>query len=99
MSLLAYLVIRYDCWFSVVCLLFFRDPFARVIPLAVTGCMSALLHVPERVHTLRGQTTDKQQRTNNHIVLPSRQVSSLISNDVFNINASANGDIRLNSRY
>ena len=47
-------------------------------------------------HMERGQTTDKQQRTTNHIALPSRQVSSLISNDVFNINAPANGAIRLN---
>ena len=46
--------------------------------------------------TERGKTTDKQQRTTNHIALPSRQVSSLISNDVFNINAPANGAIRLN---
>ena len=33
-------------------------------------------------HTERGQITDKQQRTTNHIALPSRQVSSLISNGV-----------------
>ena len=42
---------------------------------------------------------DKEQRNANHIALPSRQVSSLISNDVFNINATAYGAIRLNSRY
>ena len=69
--------------------------------------MCAQMHVGERTHnplqpmesharTERGQTTDKQQRTTNHIALPSRQVSSLISNDVFNINAPANGAIRLN---
>ena len=46
--------------------------------------------------TKRGQTTDRQQSTTNHIALPSRQVSSLISNDVCNIDAPANGAIRLN---
>ena len=45
--------------------------------------------------TERGQ----QPETTNHIALPSRQVSPLISNGVFNINAPANGTIRLNSRY
>ena len=48
-----------------------------------------------QMRTERGKTTDKQQRTTNHIALPSRQVSSLISNDVFNIYAPANGAIRL----
>ena len=43
-----------------------------------------------------GQTPDKQQTTTNHIALPSREVSLLISNDVFNINDPVNGDIRLN---
>ena len=47
----------------------------------------------------RGKTSDKQQRTTNHITLPSRQVSSLISNDVFNIDAPANGAIRLNTNH
>ena len=46
-------------------------------------------------HT-RARSADKQQRTTNHITLPSRQVSSLISNDVFNIDAPVNGAIRLN---
>ena len=44
-----------------------------------------------------GKTKDKKQRTTNHIALPSIQVSSLISNDVFNIDAPANGAIRLNT--
>ena len=72
--------------------------------------MRAQAHVGERRHVLlppmeshahmeRGQTTDKQQRTTNHIALPSRQVRSLISNDVFNIDAPANGAICLNSAY
>ena len=71
--------------------------------------MRAQAHVGERTHnplppiesharTERGQTTDKQQRTTNHIALLSRQVSSLISNDVFNIDAPANGAIRLNNK-
>ena len=46
--------------------------------------------------TERGQTTDKQQRITNNSTLRSRQVSSLISNYVFNIDAPANGAIRLN---
>ena len=49
-------------------------------------------------HT-RAQRVDNQKRTTNHIALPSMQVSSLISNDVFNIEAPANGAISLNSRY
>ena len=71
--------------------------------------MRAQAHMGERKHNLlppmesharteRGQTTDKQQRTTNHIALLSRQVSSLISNDVFNINAPDNGAIRLNKK-
>ena len=44
------------------------------------------------------RSADNQQRTNNHIELPSRQVSSLISNGVFNIDAPANGAIRLNKK-
>ena len=44
-----------------------------------------------------GQTTNKQQRTTYHIALPSRQVSSLISNNVFNIDALSNGAIRINN--
>ena len=44
----------------------------------------------------RGQTADTQQRTTNHIALPSRKVSSLIRSDVFNIDAPAIGGIRLN---
>ena len=47
--------------------------------------------------TERGQTSDNQHRTTSHIALPSRQVSSLISNDVFNINAPANVAICLNN--
>ena len=45
------------------------------------------------------KTVDNQQRTTNHIALTSRQVSSLISNDVFNIDAPANGAIRLNKPF
>ena len=45
------------------------------------------------------RSADSQQRTTNNIALPSRQVSSLISNYVFNTDAPANGDIRLNSRF
>ena len=41
MSLLVYLVTRCDWWFSAGCLMFFRALCARVIPLAVTGCVSA----------------------------------------------------------
>ena len=47
-------------------------------------------------HT-RARSADTQQRTTNHIALPSRQVSSSISNDVFNIDAPANGTIHLNT--
>ena len=47
--------------------------------------------------TESGQTSDNQQRTTNHIALPSRQVSSLISNDIFNIDDPANGAISLNT--
>ena len=47
----------------------------------------------------RAWSVDNQQRTTNNIALPSRQVISLISNDVFNINTPANVAIRLNSRY
>ena len=50
-------------------------------------------------HTERGKTSDKQQRTTNHIALPSRQVSSLTSNNVFNIDAPTNGAIRLNTLH
>ena len=46
-------------------------------------------------HT-RAQSADKNQRTTNHIALPSRQVGSLISNNVFNVDAPVNGAIRLN---
>ena len=46
-------------------------------------------------HT-RALSADKQHRTTNHIALPSRKVSSLISNEVFNIDAPANGTIRFN---
>ena len=46
--------------------------------------------------TEHGKTSDNQQRTTNHTTLPSRQLSSLNSDDVFNINAPANGAIRLN---
>ena len=71
--------------------------------------MRAQAHVGEWTHnplppmeshalTERGQTTDNQHRTTNHIALPSRQVSALISNDVFNIDAPANGAVRLNSK-
>ena len=49
-------------------------------------------------HT-RARSAYNQQRTTNHIALPSRQVSSLISNDFFNIDAPANGYIRLNTKY
>ena len=45
-------------------------------------------------HT-RARSADKQQITTNHITIPSRQVSSLISNSVFNIDAPANANIRL----
>ena len=58
-----------------------------------------LLPMESNARTERGQKIDNQQRTTNHIALPIRQVSSLISNDVFNIDAPANGDVRLNSRY
>ena len=53
---------------------------------------------PMESHTRkeRRQTTDKQQRTTNHIALPSRQVSSLIGTNVFNTDATANGAICLN---
>ena len=68
--------------------------------------MRAQAHVEEQTHnplppmeshahTKRGKIIDKQQRTTNHIALPRRQVSSLISNDVFNIDAPANGAIRI----
>ena len=70
--------------------------------------MRAQAHVEERTHnplppmesharTERGQTTDKHQRTTNHIKLPSRQVSSLIGDGFFNIDAPINGAIRLNN--
>ena len=52
-----------------------------------------------QARTERGQTSDNQQRTTNHNTLLSRQVSLLISNDVFNIDAPANGAIRLNKRH
>ena len=45
---------------------------------------------------IRTQSMDNQQRTTNHIALPSRQASSLISNDIFNIDAPVNVSIRLN---
>ena len=47
---------------------------------------------------MRAWSADKQQRTTNHIALPSIQVRSLVSNDVFNIDAPANGTIRLNKK-
>ena len=50
-------------------------------------------------HTERGQTTDKKQITNNHTALTSRHVSSLISNDVFNIDTPANVAICLNKHH
>ena len=49
-------------------------------------------------HT-HAQSAEKQQRTTNNIAWPSIQVSSLISNGIFNIDAPTNGAIRLNSRY
>ena len=44
---------------------------------------------------MRARSMDKKQRTTNHNALPILQVSSLISNDVFNIDAPDNGAIRL----
>ena len=41
MSLIVYLVTQCDWWFSIVCLMSVCAPFARVILLAVTGCVSA----------------------------------------------------------
>ena len=69
--------------------------------------MRAQAHMGERTHNPippmeshtrmeRGKKTDKQQRITNHIALPSTQVSSIIGNVVFNIDAPANGAIRLN---
>ena len=46
MSLLVYLVIRFDCWFSVGCLLFVRTLCTCVIPLAVTVYVSAFPREP-----------------------------------------------------
>ena len=45
---------------------------------------------------MHARSADNQQRTTNHIVLPSIKISSIISNDVFNIDAPGNGVIRLN---
>ena len=71
-----------------------------LLPLNSAQSMRAQTHVGERTHnplppmeshvrTYCSQTTDKQQRTTNHIALVSRQVGSLVSNDVFNIDAPA----------
>ena len=45
----------------------------------------------------RARSADNHQRNTNNIALPSRQVKSWSSNDVFNIDTPANGSIRLNS--
>ena len=44
---------RYDWWFSVVCMLFVRAPCASVIPLEVTGCVSALPCAPVSAYFAR----------------------------------------------
>ena len=63
MSLLVYLVTRYDWWFSVVCLLFVRAPCALVIPLEVTGCVSALARARPCVYFARYLTVTVKKRT------------------------------------
>ena len=63
MSLLVYLVTRYDWWFSIVCLLFVRAPCARVITLAVTSCVSALPRAPVRAYFVRYLTVMFKIRT------------------------------------
>ena len=60
------------------------------------GTHNPLPQMESRMCTERGQTTDKKQKTTNYITLSSRQGSSLISNNVFNIDNPANGAIRLN---
>ena len=55
--------------------------------------MRAQAHVGERMQPVtanritRVQSADKKQSTTNHIALPILQVSSLISNEVFNTDA------------
>ena len=63
MSLLVYLVMRCDWWFSVVCLFFVRAPCALVIPLVVTGCVFAPPRAPVRAYFARYLTVTVKVRT------------------------------------
>ena len=63
MSLLIYLVTQCDWWFSIFCLLFVRALCAPVIPLAVTGCVSALPRAPARAYFVRYLTVMVKIRT------------------------------------
>ena len=63
MSLLVYLLTRFDWWFSVVFLLFVRALCARVIPLEVTGCVSAFPRAPARAYFARYLTVTVKIRT------------------------------------
>ena len=53
MSLLVFFVTLCDWWFYVGCLLFVLALSARVIPLAVTDCVSTFPHVPTRAYFAR----------------------------------------------
>ena len=53
MHLLVYLVTQCDWCFSIVCLLFVCALCAPVIPLVVTGCVSALPRAPARAYFAR----------------------------------------------
>ena len=77
MSLPVYLVTQCDWWFSVVCLFFFHAPFARVIPLEVTGCVSALPRAPARAYFARYLTVTVKIRTLESI-FPVLLASSLV---------------------
>ena len=63
MSLLVYLVTQCDWWFSDFCLLFVRNPCVRVIPLEVTGYVSAFPCAPARTYFARYLTVTVKLRT------------------------------------
>ena len=69
MSLLVYFVTQCDWWFSIFFLLFIRAPCARVIPLAVTGCVYNFPRAPARAYFSRYVTVAVKIRTLESIFL------------------------------
>ena len=59
-------------------LLFVRSPRARVIPLAVTGCVSALPRVPARMHYFVRYLTVMVKTRTLESIFPVSLVGSLV---------------------